>query len=85
MWLRYNLDVQSPKAIKSVEQQVKQQSELEANYRAKESREPLPYPGVWDKIDSTKLAEGATAEEIALRYQAFCKLCPPPQKIKYTI
>ena len=70
---------------KSEEQQANQRQQLEANRLAHDAGEPLPFPGVWDSLDPTKLPEGATTEEIALRYQAFCKLCPPPRKIEYTI
>lgn len=84
-FIGYNAEVMDPPAIKSAEQQARQEFELEANRQAKLTGAPLPFPGVWDELDPTKLSEGASPEEITARYHAFCKLCPPPQKKKYTI
>lgn len=71
----------SRSTIKSPEQEARALAEREANRRAEEEGQPLPYPNMWDALDPTKLdPREATPEKLAERYREFCKLCPPRKR-----
>lgn len=70
------------RVYKTPEQEARAMAEREANARALEAGEPLPYPNMWDAIDPTKVRPGATHEEILESVRQFNKLCAPrPRKI----
>ena len=39
-------------------------AQRDANERAREAGQPLPYPNPWDALDPTKLPRDATAEQL---------------------
>jgi hypothetical protein len=71
--------------IKSRSQVARALRERRANAEAKAKGLPMPFPNFWDQYDPTKVAPGATEEEIHQRYVEFCKLCPPYRKKRHTL
>lgn len=63
--------------LKTPEQERRAESERAANDRAAAQGLPLPYPNLWDGIDPTKVAPGATEDELQASYAAFRTLCRP--------
>lgn len=55
------------------------------NEKAQREGRPLPYPNPWDAVDPTKVPRDATPEQITQSYRDFCKICPPPKRIVYTL
>lgn len=60
-------------------------AQREANARAAERGEPLPFPNPWDLWDPTKVPPDATPEQITASYRAFRALCRPAPVKRYTI
>jgi hypothetical protein len=84
--LWYNGTMADPlQPIKTPAQEARAMAEREANARAKAAGESLPFPNMWDALDPTKVAEGATPEEIHQSYLEFIKLCPPRPRQRYTV
>lgn len=50
-------------------------AQREANARAKAAGRPLPSPNLWDTLDPTKCAPGASTEEVQARYEHFTQIC----------
>ena len=85
--MRYNRLMKKKREmrIKTPEQEARAMAEREANRRAEERGEPLPFPNIWDTLDPTKLPRDATPEQIHQRYIEFMKICPKPKRKAYTI
>jgi hypothetical protein len=73
------------RGYKTREQEAEQMRQRRANEEAAARGDPLPYLNFFFLLDSTKLPEDASDEEIAARYREFCKLCPPRARKEYTI
>jgi hypothetical protein len=70
---------------KAPEQLARALAERAANDRAAARGEPLPYPNLWDTLDSTKVAPWALGEELARSYLAFRETCPPRLRKKHSL
>jgi hypothetical protein len=65
--------------LKAREQEARALRERAANRAAGRQSVPIPFPNPWDAWDPTKLAPGASVDEIRRRYLEFRKLCPRPR------
>jgi hypothetical protein len=70
---------------KSLEQERRAVAQRLANARAVAEGRPLPHPNVWDRLDPTKVAPGATPEEIQASHDAFRGLCRPRARKRHRL
>lgn len=54
--------------------------ERSANDLAAAEGRPLPFPNIWDTLDPSKVAPGATPSEVHASYLRFTALCRPRQR-----
>lgn len=71
--------------VKSERQTERALAERAANAQAATEGRPLPYPNPWDALDPTKVAPGASDEEILRSYKAFREICRPRPCPRYEI
>jgi len=56
-------------------------SQRARNARAAGEQRPLPFPNIWDAIDSSKVHSPASDDEMQASYASFRTLCRPrPRK-----
>lgn len=60
-------------------------AQRDANERAREAGQPLPYPNPWDALDPTKLPRDATAEQLHQRVRRFARICRKPPCKRHTL
>ncbi len=60
-------------------------AQREANELAAERGEPLPFPNVWDTLDTTKVPPSASVEERLASIREFHRICRPRPKRSHSI
>lgn len=55
------------------------------NERAAAAGEPLPFPNVWDALDPSKVAPGASPGEVAASHREFHRRCRPRPRKRHVI
>jgi hypothetical protein len=67
------------------ERERRQLAQREANARAAERGEALPFPNVWDALDATKVPPSASVEQRLASVREFHRLCHPRPKRRHSI
>ena len=60
-------------------------AQREANARAAEQGEPLPFPNIWDELDATKVPPSAPVEQRLASIREFRRICRPRPKRRHSI
>jgi hypothetical protein len=63
----------------------RQLAQRDANARAVERGQPLPFPNVWDVLDPTKVSSSASVEERLASVREFRRVCPTRPKRRHSI